>query len=83
MTTLMILVANSDGVVGRCDAKCYSATGPECDCICGGQNHGVGLQRALANTAAMIDLTGDLRERMLAMGGDRVEVLPELPLESA
>jgi hypothetical protein len=31
----------------------------------------------------MVDLGGDLRERMLAMGGDRVEVLPELPLESA
>jgi hypothetical protein len=60
-------------LAGRCDAKCYSATDPHCD----------GLQRALANTAALVDPSGELSERMLAMGGDQVEVLPELPLEPA
>lgn len=49
MTTL-IEVRNSDGVVGRCDAKCYNATGPDCDCVCGGANHGKGLENALATT---------------------------------
>lgn len=24
----------------RCDARCTSATGPNCDCQCGGKNHG-------------------------------------------
>lgn len=26
----------------KCGAKCRSATGPACDCSCGGHNHGVG-----------------------------------------
>lgn len=74
---------NSEGCVGRCDAKCYSAHEPECDCIWGGRNHGVGLQPAMENTATMVDPTGDLRERMQQMGGDRVVVMPELPLDEA
>ncbi len=48
MTTL-IAVYNSDGCVGRCDAKCYNATSGECDCICGGKNHGAGKERAMEN----------------------------------
>lgn len=49
MSTL-IAVYNSDGCVGRCDAKCHDAKEPGCDCICGGRNHGVGRERALENT---------------------------------
>ena len=49
MATL-IAVYNSDGCVGRCDARCYEATCPECDCICGGKNHGAGYKQALDNT---------------------------------
>jgi hypothetical protein len=26
----------------RCDAKCHTATSPDCDCICGGRYHGAG-----------------------------------------
>jgi len=48
MTTL-ITVSNSEGVVGRCDAKCYDAKSPQCDCICGGRNHGAGKDVALGN----------------------------------
>lgn len=79
MTTL-IYVGNSGGCVGRCDAKCYDAKEPGCDCICGGLNHGVGLQVALDNTAELVDPTGELRTRMNAMGGDHVVVQPELSL---
>lgn len=25
-----------------CDARCTSATGPNCECSCGGKNHGAG-----------------------------------------
>lgn len=25
-----------------CDGRCTSATGPNCDCSCGGRNHGLG-----------------------------------------
>lgn len=53
MTTL-IAVYNSDGCVGRCDAKCYMATGwtTRCTCICGGANHGAGEMRARENMRA-------------------------------
>lgn len=55
MTTL-ISAYNSEGVItGRCDAKCYSATHEDCDCICGGVNHGVGFQKAQENTQEMCE----------------------------
>jgi hypothetical protein len=40
--TTAIAVYNSEGCVGRCDAKCHYAAEPECDCICGGALHGWG-----------------------------------------
>jgi hypothetical protein len=49
MTTL-IAVYSSDGCEGRCDAKCYDAKEPVCNCICGGRNHGAGKKRAMQNT---------------------------------
>lgn len=51
MTTL-IAVYNSSGCVGRCDARCYNAKTKECNCICGGANHGVGEKDATANVLA-------------------------------
>ena len=62
MTTL-IIVSNSDGVVGRCDAKCYDAKSPACDCICAGRNHGAGKQRAIANTRELV--IGDEANKLL------------------
>lgn len=50
MATL-ISVYNSEGCVGRCDARCYDASEPDCDCICGGMNHGKGQKQAESNTA--------------------------------
>jgi hypothetical protein len=49
MTTLITLYS-SDRCIGRCDANCYNATKTTCTCICGGLNHGVGLQKARQNT---------------------------------
>lgn len=66
MTTL--LVAGGQ----RCTARCYSATEPECTCICRGRNHGVGRERALAQTPDLV-ATAD---------GPLVAVL-ELPLREA
>lgn len=34
----------------RCDARCYNAKGEKCTCICGGANHGVGLDKAVENS---------------------------------
>lgn len=54
MTTL-IAVYSSDGCVGRCDAKCYDAEYPVCECICGGKNHGAGIRQALENTRELAE----------------------------
>jgi len=54
MTTL-IAVYNSEGCQGRYDAKCYEAAEPECDCICGGRNHGAGLGQAVDNTRELAE----------------------------
>lgn len=40
----VITFSTSDGIKGRCDAKCHYAREPECDCICGGMNHGCALK---------------------------------------
>jgi len=49
MATL-ITFQTGDGHKRQCTAKCYCAKGPQCDCICGGMNHGAGPQRAAQNT---------------------------------
>jgi len=49
MSTLITQKTGSGGQL-RCDAKCHDALGPDCDCICGGINHGVGAKQALKNT---------------------------------
>ncbi len=54
MATL-IYASNSDGCIGKCDANCYNAMHPDCDCICGGRNHGAGLDRARKNTQEYAD----------------------------
>lgn len=52
MATL-IAVYDSSGCVGRCDARCYDAKEPGCDCICGGKNHGAGQHQATENTRGL------------------------------
>lgn len=55
MATL-ISIHTSDGLVSRCDSRCYSAKNPVCHCIaCGGRNHGKGLQQALENTREIVE----------------------------
>ncbi len=44
----LITVGNSEGD-RRCDSRCYDAKGERCTCVCGGRNHGVGLERAREN----------------------------------
>jgi len=46
----LIYQHNGQHCTGKCDSNCYNATGPICDCICGGKNHGVGLEQAKENT---------------------------------
>lgn len=46
-----LITVGGHGSTRRCTAICYDAKGPKCDCICGGRNHGKGLQAAQAETA--------------------------------
>lgn len=66
MTTL-ISYHSSGGDEGRCDAKCYNAKHPNCDCICSGSNHGVGLEQATDNCR---ELAASWVERARASGQD-------------
>jgi predicted RNase H-like HicB family nuclease len=52
----LIAVYNSDECAGRCEAKCYEAAHSDCDCICGGCNHGADLQKATDNTREMAEI---------------------------
>lgn len=60
MATL-ISIHNSDGCQGSCDARCYDATklfsllSDNCHCICGGMNHGKGIDKAISQTAELAD----------------------------
>jgi len=57
------LIATYDGegkCTGRCDANCYNAKGGHCDCLCGGANHGVGVNQAVQNTR---DLANTILQR--------------------
>ena len=72
----LIAVYNSDGCVGRCDARCYLAEDPHCDCICGARNHGAGLDKATENTRDLAESWIELYERKKQVGDDaRWEVL--------
>lgn len=53
--TTVLSVGNSDGS-RNCDASCYNATGPKCECVCGGSNHGVGLQKAIENNCTRLGI---------------------------
>jgi hypothetical protein len=73
MVTL-IAVYNSEGCVGRCDARCYSARYAACSCVCGAANHQQGLAIAAANTQAMAETW------IQKAGGLQANVNPQLAL---
>lgn len=75
----LIYVGNSDGCIGRCDAHCYEAKEPHCQCICGGRNHGEGKEKAIENSRR--DFEEILREHPEALpelSGDLLQQLFEL-----
>jgi len=79
MSTL-IAAYNSQGCIGRCDARCYNARDPKCTCICGGRNHGIGRARAVQGTPEWID---ELLNQLDAHNRDdphyQAIILPEPP----
>ena len=65
MTTLIEHRRGDGSLAGRCDAKCYNAEHPKCECICGGMNHGIGKSDAMKKTDAHYD---ELAERYKGNG---------------
>jgi hypothetical protein len=73
--TTVIAVYSSEGCVGRCDARCHEAVKHDCDCICGGKNHGVGVKQAIANNHERIGLTPEDLERFARLHGFKADEL--------
>lgn len=73
--TTVLAVYNSEGCVGRCDANCHDAKSVTCDCICGGKNHGAGLQQAVENNRELIGLTPEDLQRFAQTHGFKCEEL--------
>ena len=59
MTTLMIMKKWGIPDYRRCDAKCHNAKGGECNCICGGELHGVGENVAMEILRKRYGFTSD------------------------
>ena len=49
MTTVLEYRTWEGFLIGRCDAKCHTAKGKKCKCVCEGRNHGVGFDQAMRN----------------------------------
>jgi len=81
MAALISAYESNGKLMRRCDAHCYNARFVHvdmCTCICGGANHGVGLEKAFFNTQA---LQGDWKETFrntykLPIRFDTVDQLP-------
>lgn len=50
MATLFSVFDSKGRYLGGCNARCYDAKGDRSVCVCGGVNHGVGIQKAARNT---------------------------------
>lgn len=58
--TVLIRETRSGGRRGRrCDKRCYDGKGSRCRCICGGNNHGKGLEKAVEETRRRFDIFAD------------------------
>ena len=79
---VIFAVYNSEGCVGRCDARCHNAVGFDCECICGGAFHGVGSEIALQDRSTLTDdeiLSGILPDQP-GSGGRVVRAVAQLNL---
>lgn len=58
----VISFKSQGGWKAQCDSRCFAAIGPDCDCMCGGANHGKGYANAVQNTEKM---KGDFMENAM------------------
>ncbi len=73
MTTILIGYDSSHNRTGSCDARCHDAMHDDCECVCGGLNHGVGYKRAVENIVEL-----GLHEYV-----EDVLLVPKLPMQLA
>jgi hypothetical protein len=78
--TVLISLTTGAGKRRRCDARCYNGKHTRCRCICGGKNHGKGLDKAIQNTR---DYMKDLIEAgtILCQGGPHKPIFDEAILQ--
>jgi len=77
----LISMHNSEGCIGRCDAKCYDAKEPACHCMCGGRNHGVGERQAVENTRELAeDWIDKMKEQDPDLSAKVADVVTQQPL---
>lgn len=60
----------------QCDAKCHDAEKPECACICGGKNHGVGYDQAVINVRDGGVIIPESVHEMLCVSSAWIEIVP-------
>lgn len=79
MSTLLE-IRTLNGLVGRCDARCYDAKHAKCHCICEGFNHGAGKEKAMIITRRHVEtwILAFKANKGFRISGDVVE--PSLPL---
>lgn len=93
--TVIVSVYSKRRCEGQCDARCYDALLPSqlreprrnaCLCICGGVNHGMGLNRAICNTLDRgVGLSPQELEafaKMKGLEGERLVVIDRLRVHS-
>ena len=55
MASVMSVSAPEGRNTRSCGSQCHNAKHTECSCICGGVNHGVGLNEAIDNTRLLME----------------------------
>ena len=44
---MTLLTLKTDNGIKRCTSKCHNAKGKKCNCICQGEFHGIGAEKAI------------------------------------
>lgn len=81
MTTIIIRKNKDGAITGRCDARCYNAKGKKCNCVCGGVNHGKGINEAILFTSQYFDVLQDLdKETYIYLKQGQLQLFEEVNL---
>lgn len=82
MTKLLIARETRTRATLRCcDARCYNAIHEDCDCCCGGLNHGVGEDKARENCLTLTDMIQNYCNATFGAGTELVCKAPLFQLQ--